>query len=143
MSSLPVADFSPSYIFYIKINKKSHPLFIFSCCLFQVFINFYPILMDKTKLHKTITTVLNGHNYVIWSQDMRSFLKSHRLWCYVMGDIQPLLRSKDEDDMKLTKRLEDWDCKNHQIITWFHHSTVPSIHQQFSRYDMLKMFGIS
>ena len=63
--------------------------------------------MDKTKLHKIVTTILNGHNYVMWSQDMRSFLKGHHLWCYVMGDIQPLLRSKNEDDMKLTKHLED------------------------------------
>uniref|UniRef100_A0A2N9GYR8 CCHC-type domain-containing protein n=1 Tax=Fagus sylvatica TaxID=28930 RepID=A0A2N9GYR8_FAGSY len=47
-------------------------------------------------------------------------------------------RSKDEDDTKFTNRLENWDCKNHQFITWFCHSTVPSIHQQFGRYDNAK-----
>jgi hypothetical protein len=40
--------------------------------------------------------------------------------------------------MKFADRLEDWDCKNHQIITWFRHSTVSSIHQQFGRYENAK-----
>uniref|UniRef100_A0A2N9HAP0 Retrovirus-related Pol polyprotein from transposon TNT 1-94-like beta-barrel domain-containing protein n=1 Tax=Fagus sylvatica TaxID=28930 RepID=A0A2N9HAP0_FAGSY len=48
------------------------------------------------------------------------------------------VRSKDEDDTKFADRLEDWDCKNHQIITWFRHSTVSSIHQQFGRYENAK-----
>uniref|UniRef100_A0A2N9FEM3 CCHC-type domain-containing protein n=1 Tax=Fagus sylvatica TaxID=28930 RepID=A0A2N9FEM3_FAGSY len=94
--------------------------------------------MDKNELPKTVTTILNGHNYILWSQDMRSFLKGHRLWRYVTGEIQAPVRSKDEEDTKFADRLEDWDCKNHQIITWFRHSTVPSIHQQFGRYENAK-----
>uniref|UniRef100_A0A2N9G7D2 Integrase catalytic domain-containing protein n=1 Tax=Fagus sylvatica TaxID=28930 RepID=A0A2N9G7D2_FAGSY len=94
--------------------------------------------MDKNELPKTVTTILNGHNYVLWSQDMRSFLKGHRLWRYVTGEIQVPVRSKDEEDTKFADCLEDWDCKNHQIITWFRHSTVPSIHQQFGRYENAK-----
>ena len=94
--------------------------------------------MDKNKLPKTVTTILNGHNYILWSQDMRSFLKGHRLWRYVTGEIQAPVRSKDEEDTEFADRLEDWDCKNHQIITWFRHSTVPSIHQQFGRYENAK-----
>jgi hypothetical protein len=94
--------------------------------------------MDKNELPKIVTTILNGHNYVLWSQDMRSFLKGHRLWRYVTGEIQAPVRSKDEEDTKFADRLEDWDCKNHQIITWFRHSTVPSIHQQFGRYENAK-----
>uniref|UniRef100_A0A2N9GX63 CCHC-type domain-containing protein n=1 Tax=Fagus sylvatica TaxID=28930 RepID=A0A2N9GX63_FAGSY len=94
--------------------------------------------MDKNELPKTVTTILNGHNYVLWSQDMRSFLKGHRLWRYVTGEIQAPVRSKDEEDTKFADRLEDWDCKNHQIITWFRHSTVPSIHQQFGHYENAK-----
>jgi hypothetical protein len=94
--------------------------------------------MVKSEFPKTVTTILNGHYYVLWSQDMRSFLKSHRLWRYVTGEIQAPVRSKDEDDTKFANRLEDWDCKNHQIITWFHHSTVSSIHQQFGRYENAK-----
>uniref|UniRef100_A0A2N9FVG4 CCHC-type domain-containing protein n=1 Tax=Fagus sylvatica TaxID=28930 RepID=A0A2N9FVG4_FAGSY len=69
---------------------------------------------------------------------MCSFLKGHRLWRYVTGEIQAPIRSKDEDDTKFADRLEDWDCKNHQIITWFRHSTVSSIHQQFGRYENAK-----
>jgi hypothetical protein len=63
--------------------------------------------MDKAELPKIVTTVLNGHNYVMWSQDMRSFLKGHRLWRYITGEIQAPIHSKDEDDMKFTDRLKD------------------------------------
>ena len=94
--------------------------------------------MDKSELPKIVTTILNGHNYVMWSQDMRSFLKCHCLWRYVTGEIQASVRSQDEDDTKFADRLEDRDCKNHQIITWFRHSTVSSIHQQFGRYENAK-----
>ena len=94
--------------------------------------------MDKNELPKTVTTILNGNNYVLWSQDMRSFPKGHHLWRYVTGEIQAPVRSKDEEDTKFADRLEDWDCKNHQFITWFRHSTVPSIHQQFGRYKNAK-----
>uniref|UniRef100_A0A2N9J0W0 CCHC-type domain-containing protein n=1 Tax=Fagus sylvatica TaxID=28930 RepID=A0A2N9J0W0_FAGSY len=54
------------------------------------------------------------------------------------GEIQAPVRSKDEEDTKFADCLEDWDCKNHQIITWFRHATVPSIHQQFGRYENTK-----
>ncbi len=37
-----------------------------------------------------------------------------------------------------TDLLEDWNSKNHQIITWFCHSTIPTINQQFGRYDNAK-----
>ena len=94
--------------------------------------------MDKTKLSKTVTTILNGHNYVLWSQNMHSVLIGHRLWRYIMGEIQPPVCAKDEDDMKFSDRLEDWDCKNHRIITWFRYSIVTSIHKQFGRYDNVK-----
>ena len=61
--------------------------------------------MDKAELPKTITTILNRHNYVMWSQDMRSFFKGHRLWHYVTGEIQALVHFKDEDNTKFA--LED------------------------------------
>jgi hypothetical protein len=63
--------------------------------------------MDKSKLPKTVTTIFNGHNYVMWSQDMHSFLKGHRLWRYVMGEIQAPVHSKDEEETKFADRLED------------------------------------
>ena len=83
--------------------------------------------MDKAELPKIATTILNGHNYIMWSQDIRSFLKGHHLWRYITSEIQAPVHSKDEDDMKFTDRLKDWDLKDHQIITWFRHSTVSSI----------------
>jgi hypothetical protein len=48
---------------------------------------------------------------------MHSFLKGYRLWRYITGEIQAPVRSKDEEHTKFADRLEDWDCKNHQIIT--------------------------
>ena len=63
--------------------------------------------MEKTKLPKIVTIVLNGHNYVILSQDMHSFLKGHSLWRYVTCDIKPPIHAKDEDDTKFSDRLED------------------------------------
>uniref|UniRef100_A0A2N9HVC5 CCHC-type domain-containing protein n=1 Tax=Fagus sylvatica TaxID=28930 RepID=A0A2N9HVC5_FAGSY len=92
----------------------------------------------KVNFPRLLPPFFNGHNYLLWSQDMHSFLKGHRLWRYVTGEIQAPVRSKDEDDTKFADRLEDWDCKNHQIITWFRHSTVSSIHQQFGHYENAK-----
>ena len=63
--------------------------------------------MDKAELPKTVTTILNGHNYVMWSQDMCSFFKGHRLWYYVTCEIQAPVRFKDEDDTKFADRLEN------------------------------------
>ena len=94
--------------------------------------------MDKTELPKNVITSLNGPNNILCSQDMCNFLKGHCLWRYVTSEIQPSVRAKDKDDMKFSDHFEDWDCKNHQIITWFCHSIVPSIHQGFGHYDNAK-----
>ena len=45
---------------------------------------------------------------------------------------------RDESDTKFADRLEDWDSKNHQIITWFRNTSVPAIHIQFADYDSAK-----
>ena len=73
---------------------------------------------------------------------MHNFFKGHRLWRYVTSEIQAPVRSKNEGDTKFTDPLEDWDCKNHQIITWFRHSTVSIINQHLVAMTMLRMFGI-
>uniref|UniRef100_A0A2N9J177 Uncharacterized protein n=1 Tax=Fagus sylvatica TaxID=28930 RepID=A0A2N9J177_FAGSY len=112
---------------HVKISARPHRGFSASCSshgIPDLRPTYFP--MDKSELPKTVTTILNGHNYLLWSQDMRSFLKGHRLWRYVTGEIQAPVRSKDEDDTKFADRLKDWDCKNHQIITWFRHSTISS-----------------
>lgn len=28
-------------------------------------------------------------------------------------------------------RFEDWDCKNHQVLTWLHNTIHPQIKNQF------------
>ncbi|GKV48371.1 hypothetical protein SLEP1_g55195 [Rubroshorea leprosula] len=76
---------------------------------------------------------------------MRSFLKGQKLWRYITGDITLPQKITDEIDKKYVDRLEDWDSKNHQIITWYHHiitwfrnTSIPSIHLQFGRYETAK-----
>ncbi|KAJ4952783.1 hypothetical protein NE237_029615 [Protea cynaroides] len=69
--------------------------------------------MDKYENGPPIQTIFNGSNYVAWSQAMQS-------------------------KEKLQDRLEEWDSKNHQAITWLHNSCVPSINVQFGRYETAK-----
>ncbi len=69
---------------------------------------------------------------------MRSFLKSHRLWNYVIGNITPPICCKDEEDTSFSHCFEDWDCKYNQIITWFRHFIVSFIHKKFGHYEHAK-----
>ncbi|WOG96566.1 hypothetical protein DCAR_0415902 [Daucus carota subsp. sativus] len=85
-----------------------------------------------------IQTILNGSNYIIWSQAMRSFLKGKRLWRYVNGDFTIPTKEKDEADSKFKDRIEEWDVKNHQAITFFRNSSVSKINLQFGNYDTAK-----
>ncbi|GKV48377.1 hypothetical protein SLEP1_g55201 [Rubroshorea leprosula] len=101
--------------------------------------------MEKSNISQPISTILNGSNYVLWAQSMRSFLKGQKLWRYITGDITLPQKITDEIDKKYVDRLEDWDSKNHQIITWYHHiitwfrnTSIPSIHLQFGRYETAK-----
>uniref|UniRef100_A0A2N9GU40 Reverse transcriptase Ty1/copia-type domain-containing protein n=1 Tax=Fagus sylvatica TaxID=28930 RepID=A0A2N9GU40_FAGSY len=51
---------------------------------------------------------------------------------FLLSDPHPApVRSKDDDDddMKFTDRLEDWDCKNHQTITCRHYTTAGLSHE--------------
>ncbi|KAK3019230.1 hypothetical protein RJ639_003813 [Escallonia herrerae] len=72
--------------------------------------------MDPTQ---PIFIILYGSNYILWAQAMHSFIK---------GEPQP----------KFDERLDVWDNKNHQIITWFCNTSVPSVYQQFGRYNTAK-----
>ncbi|GKV32397.1 hypothetical protein SLEP1_g41007 [Rubroshorea leprosula] len=69
---------------------------------------------------------------------MRSFLKGRKLWLYITGDITLPHKVTDETDKEYVDHLEDWDSKNHQIITWFRNTSIPSIHLQFGRYETTK-----
>jgi hypothetical protein len=94
--------------------------------------------MEKPDISQPITIVLSGSNYNLWIQGMKSFLIGHKLWRIVIGDITKPTKEKDESDTKFANRLEDWDSKNHQIITWFRNTSVPAIHIQFADYDSAK-----
>ena len=69
---------------------------------------------------------------------MSSLLKGRKLWCFVTSHFPKPTKQKDEDDNKYLDRLEDWDSKNHQIITWLQNTSIPSIHLQFGQFETIK-----
>jgi hypothetical protein len=44
---------------------------------------------------------------------MRSFLKGHKLWLYVTGEVKKPVKGASESDEAFTTRLIDWDSKHH------------------------------
>uniref|UniRef100_A0A9I9E769 DUF4219 domain-containing protein n=1 Tax=Cucumis melo TaxID=3656 RepID=A0A9I9E769_CUCME len=74
--------------------------------------------MEKSEISRPISTILDGSNYITWTNQMKSFLIGRKLWRVVTGDITKPTKQDKEDDSKFIKRLEEWDDKNHQIITW-------------------------
>ncbi|KAK2981526.1 hypothetical protein RJ640_023548 [Escallonia rubra] len=85
-----------------------------------------------------ISIILDGSNYILWAQAMHSFIKGKKLWRYLTGDITIPVKTADEPQLKFDERLDYWDSKNHQIITWFRNTSVLSIYQQFGRYNTAK-----
>ena len=64
----------------------------------------------------------------------RSYLKGSKLWLYVSGD-HPIPEQVDkETDFAYAIRIEDWECANHRIITWFRNTSI------FSRYTWIYLF---
>lgn len=94
--------------------------------------------MEKLDVIQPIRTTLDGLNYALWSQEMSSFLKGRRLWRIVIGSVTKPVKQKDEDDTAYWERLEDWDSKNHQILTWIRNTSIPSIKLQFARFETAK-----
>ena len=69
---------------------------------------------------------------------MRSYLKGHKLWLYVSGD-RPIPEKMDkETDSAYAIWIEDWESANHQIITWFRNTSIPSIVDEFCNIDVAK-----
>ena len=69
---------------------------------------------------------------------MHSYLKGHKRWLYVSGD-RPILKKVDkETDYAYAIRIEDWESANHQIITWFRNTFIPSIIDEFGNLDISK-----
>ena len=69
---------------------------------------------------------------------MRSYLKGRKLWLYVSSD-RPIPEKEDKEiDSAYVIQIEDWESANHQIITWFHNTYIPSIVDEFGNTDIAK-----
>lgn len=84
--------------------------------------------MEKNDIFQPISVVLNGSNYRHWCEAMHTFLKGRKLWRYVTCDLTCPKQTETETNEKFVDSLEDWDSRNHQIITWLRNTFVPSIH---------------
>ena len=70
---------------------------------------------------------------------MCSNLKGRKLWLYVFSDRPiPEKMDKKKTDFAYAIRIEDWESVNHQIITWFHNASIPSIVDEFGNIDIAK-----
>ncbi|KAK2982840.1 hypothetical protein RJ640_021330 [Escallonia rubra] len=115
-----------SYLFF-SLSFSSFIISYSSLCLVTA--------MDPTQL---ISIILDGSNYSLWDQAMRSFIKGKKLWRYLTGDITIPVKTAGEPQLQFNERLDDWDSKNHQIIDWFRNTSVLSVYQQFGRYNTTK-----
>ncbi|KAL0307388.1 UNVERIFIED_CONTAM: hypothetical protein Scaly_2984000 [Sesamum calycinum] len=91
---------------------------------------------------KPINVIFDGSNYDLWAQEICSFLKGRLLWRIVTGEIPKLSKKNGEDEEKFTDRLEKWDGKNHQILTWFRNTCANVVKLDFRRFDTQKRPGI-
>jgi hypothetical protein len=91
--------------------------------------------MAQNEILTHIHATLDGTNYTVWSQSMRSFLKGRKLWLYVTGDIPKPTKITAETDDAFHTRLIDWDNKHHQILTWFRNTIILSIAALFGSFD--------
>ena len=94
--------------------------------------------MERPDTSHPISITMDGTNYVIWAQAMSSFLRGRKFWRIVTGDITEPTPTEEEDKAQFADRLEDWDSKNHQIITWIRNSCATSISLQFGRFTTAK-----
>uniref|UniRef100_A0A2N9IYG8 Uncharacterized protein n=1 Tax=Fagus sylvatica TaxID=28930 RepID=A0A2N9IYG8_FAGSY len=111
--------------------------------------------MSSTSRHEIthpITTVLDGPaSYHTWSQNMIVFLKGHRLWHYVTGDIpkpvpRPITDSDSSDDDfgadivipidDFEARLKEWESIQCKILSWFINTFVPAISSLLPRLEI-------
>ncbi|KAG5545529.1 hypothetical protein RHGRI_017883 [Rhododendron griersonianum] len=91
--------------------------------------------MDRSEASQPISVTLDGTNFVLWAQAMSSFLKGKKLWRVITGEVIKPTRGATESQDKYGERLEEWDSKNHQIITWIRNTSVTSINLQFGRFQ--------
>ena len=113
---------------------------LFSCpdSIFAVCFSIRNLDMLAYEISHPIHVIFYGDNFAQWSQAMRSYLKGRKLWLYVFGD-RPIPEKVDkETDSAYAIRIEDLESANHQIITWFHNTSIPSIVDEFGNNDIAK-----
>jgi hypothetical protein len=91
--------------------------------------------MAQNEILTHVYVVLDGNNYIVWSQSMHSFLKGCKLYLYVIEDISKPTKVTVEIDDVFRTCLIDWDSKHHQILTWFRNTTISSIATLFGSFD--------
>lgn len=69
-----------------------------------------------------IIVIFYNSNYDLWTQEICNFIKGRLLWHIVTSEIKQPDKETFETEDKLTKRLDQWDSKNQQILTWFHNT---------------------
>ena len=94
--------------------------------------------MPGHEISRSIPVIFNGDNFAQWSQAMRSYLKSRKLWLYVSGDRSIPEKVDKETDFAYVIRIENWESANHHIITWFYNISIPSIVDEFGNIDIAK-----
>jgi hypothetical protein len=91
--------------------------------------------MAQTEISHPIHVTLDGQNYFVWSQSMRSFIKGRKLWFYVTGEMKKPVKGSSEDEDAFRIRLIEWDSNNHQILTWLRNTSIPSISNLLGNFD--------
>ena len=66
---------------------------------------------------------------------MRNFIKGRKLWFYVISEMKKPVKDSSEDEDVFKIRLIEWDSNNHQILTWLHNISIPSISNLLVNFD--------
>ena len=85
-----------------------------------------------------IHVIFNGDNFAQCFQAMCSYLKGRKLWLYVSGDLPIPEQVDKETDSAYAISIEDWESANHQIITSFRNTSIPSIVDEFDNINIAK-----
>jgi hypothetical protein len=91
--------------------------------------------MAQNEISHPIHVTLDGRNYFVWSQSMRSFIKGRKLWFYVTGEMKKPVKGSSEDENAFRIRLIEWNSNNHQILTWLRNTSIPSISNLLGNFD--------
>ena len=63
--------------------------------------------MEKFELLKPILTIFDGSNFLLWTDEICSFLKGRKLCRLVIGEITKPIKKDDGKDDDFFERFED------------------------------------